>query len=965
MRNISANGLAKIANKLGNESIVILEVEWVPLAPAAVYSDKDLIGASGVTVIPGTILELGDLDNVTNLSGSGSSQELAVTLDDTDGTLKNILDTNDIHKRTARIYQYFSGLDLSDKFLLFTGTVSSPIVWSERDRTVKFSIISRLETSEVGFSAEDGNFPYLPANLVGKVWPTVFGKVLNVPTVQVPQAVSGTTLNGIGILSGVSVWLGSEFGDEESQFYASLQMAYLQEGDLLTMGTCWARANPALSQNYVDQANAIAYQISTAIAKFRRAQACALAARMHDIEIATADGNGGDIIQVLGGEDFPQGQTITLNINGGWFTGYFSGNTFNIYDRIQNDLEAVAAANYAARQSTCGKEAQRQTYSFSAAVPCDSFCGSFGDPCNYTHNTWVVTQPTITHYQTPESIAQQFWADAGAPVYILGQEPKTYIVSTTPGTVLSVKAYKKFNGGQTLLEVPPDYYTVRSQNYGPVTAVEVVLNDLLSLIFDPTDGVNAGWSDDMYVTFESTIGPDIVSIIRYLIANHTDLNWDDPSFNYCQTKLAPYPANFALLDRKDILQVLQDIAFQSRCAIWLDDDVFKMKYLPEEPTPVDTITVSDIDADHGLEISLTPTESLITKMKVTWRLGLAAFTAYGTSPEMIMILRHNMEKYSLTEQSYDWYIFNQPDIIYKMATFWLIRNSITWKTVKFQTYLTKLNLETFDAVTLNLPQVATDPVVAIITKANYNSADNVIDVECALPIEAGSMVPNPFYWPANLPATTTWPTQADIDSGNAGGPYPSVVGPLPVGDVSHLALPSEQVIMVGGPNVVYMAHSSWGDRTPTDTGFSAQTTLNSSVYSNLPSGTRPKLFLGNNIPLSQPPILLPQTGSGITIDIRKTKITDSQSPGTSAFLSSLIFGINLNGQLTLDRTKARVADPTQPNGQLISDVFANGSQLAIKTTVMMSDTTSGEGVFDYKYDSKGKKFGAGTAFLQD
>jgi hypothetical protein len=165
------------------------------------YADRDVQG------IPGKIIECGDLDNVVDVSGNNSSQSLSVVLDDTDGSIKQIMDAHDIHKRTVRVWQYFHGLDLADKFLLFAGKITTPISWSERDRTVKFTILSQLEDKEVGFSAEEGQFPYLPADLVGKAWPMIFGKCLDVPALQVNHAITGTTLTGV-ILAGVGVLAG-------------------------------------------------------------------------------------------------------------------------------------------------------------------------------------------------------------------------------------------------------------------------------------------------------------------------------------------------------------------------------------------------------------------------------------------------------------------------------------------------------------------------------------------------------------------------------------------------------------------------------------------------------------------------------------------------------------------------------------------------------------------------------------
>ena len=166
------------------------------------------------------------------------------------------------------------------------------------------------------------------------------------------------------------------------------------------------------------------------------------------------------------------------------------------------------------------------------------------------------------------------------------------------------------------------------------------------------------------------------------------------------------------MERKNTIDVLKDIAFQCRCAISLREDMFYLKYLPEEPVAVgspqwttaknrviDTITVSDMDAEQGVAVELTVTEDIVTKMKINWRISNAPDNEYTPDKDRnqkYMILRHNVARYGLQEQDYDWYIFNQPDIILKMATFWLIRLSNAWKRVKFRTFLHKLNLEAFD-----------------------------------------------------------------------------------------------------------------------------------------------------------------------------------------------------------------------------------------------------------------------------
>ena len=337
-----------------------------------------------------------------------------------------------------------------------------------------------------------------------------------------------------------------------------------------------------------------------------------------------------------------------------------------------------------------------------------------------------------------------------------------------------------------------------------------------------------------------------MDILKYIIENYTDLTWDDASFDHVQEKLEPFPANFPILDRKNTLEVLQDIAFQARCAIWISNGVFYLKYLPEEPTPVDTITVSDLDAEKGIEVELTSTEDIVTKMLVRWRQSWANLSDRPKdTAEKTIILRHNVAKYGTQEQEYDFYIYNQPDIIYKCATFWLIRKSNTWKRIRFKTFLNKLNLETFDAVTLDFdqPYVANGPVLAVVEKANYNSAENCVDFECLVPVAAGTMEKYHFFWPAGLPRTDTWPPANEIAAGYAGGDGigAGATGDLPIGSTATIV--GGDTVFVGGTNVVFKAKSDWGDRTPTDVGFTAQQVVDPTVYVNLSPGSRPHLNL--------------------------------------------------------------------------------------------------------------------------
>ena len=536
------------------------------------------------------------------------------------------------------------------------------------------------------------------------------------------------------------------------------------------------------------------------MAKQDKQKKCALARRQQQIDEANAKGLGDNPIHILGGEDFPQNQTITLNINGGLFTGHFQGDLFHVDSRQHpaDDAAATDAYNQKTQEpAICLEPTQISYFRYEDEVP--NGCGDGFPKGNKIVDMGSVTtnsNATVSQMDT-DPVVQQFWADPGASVKISSDEPITYIASIVPGTVLAVKAYKQLTGERRLVDVPTDLYTVQTQTYGTVTAAQIVVAKPLSSITDQ------GWSDDLYVTFQSSVGPDIV---EYPQVPDPALHRSDLGRRFIQPRPGrnwrPFPANFPILERKNTIQVLQEIAFQARCALWISNGVFYLKYLPEEPTPAGTITVSDIDAEQGIEVELTATEDIVTKMKVKWRLSWADLSDQAKDKaEKTIILRHNVAKYGTQEQEYDFYIYNQPDIAYKCATFWLIRKSNTWKRIKFKTFLNKLNLETFDAVTLDFasPYVATGPVLAIVEKANYNSADNCVDFECLVPVLAGTMEKYKFFWPAALPQSDTWPTAEEIaaDCAGGGGIGAGATGSLPVGDTS--TIPEGQHHLRGRP----------------------------------------------------------------------------------------------------------------------------------------------------------------------
>lgn len=915
MRSISANALAKIQQAKGTEPILIVEVDWGVGGGPSQYADRDVEG------IDGRILEVGALDNVVNILHSSNSQQLSLVLDDTDGQVKSILDTQDIHQRDVRVYQYFSGLNLSDKFLIFSGKISSTIRWSAGERTLSFSVVSQLEDKEFGFSVEEGEFSNVPRDLVGKPWPVIFGTALDVPALQVNKAVSGSTLCGVGILSGEDRHNEVPISASDCSLGQSIGVAYANISFLNTVANAYNGFDDQRVDQLQDQANELRRQVTEMLAKKTEQDACASLVRSNKIETAKETGLGCNPVRILGGEDFPQNEHITLNIGGGLFDGSFNNDVFTIIGRRHPENEDKVEEKFGTIESAqCATDTPAVHYDFSTEVPPGR--GDFLNSNTIRRHGFIICNTQHKSKPTVSQVAEHFWADAGSRVTIHGDEPIYFIVSITPGTVLDVKAFKQLEGVRRLVNVPTNLWEVETRDYGPFTVTFVKTTKPLSSI------EGQGWEDQIHVTFESDIGPNTVDILKYIIDKWTDLSYDSTSFDAVETKVNPFPMNFAVLARKNTLEVLQELAFQARCAIWVSNGTFYLKYLPEEPTSDQTVSVSDIEF-NSVELTTTPTEQLVTKLVANWRMS------YAEEDESKIILRHNVKKYGTKEREIEFYAYNNPDIVLKAATFWLIRWCNTWKRLKFRGFLNLLNLETFDTVNLDLGSegyVSNSAVKAIVEKADYDSDNNTIDFECLVPIKFGEMVEYEFFWPSA--ATGNFPTVQEIRNGLAGGDGigATASGALPVGTA---ALTGTSTVIVGGPNVVFNPQSDRGDRTPYDTGFVVQDVIPESYDTaelDIQANPNPDLTLNYVDPI--PDTLRPASAAGVTIiDIRKTKVVDSDNPGVEAFLDTIIRSIE-SEDLVLD-TEAKYGDGTN-----------------IKE-------------FDFKYDLEGEKFGAGTAFLKD
>ena len=408
-----------------------------------------------------------------------------------------------------------------------------------------------------------------------------------------------------------------------------------------------------------------------------------------------------------------------------------------------------------------------------AVVP-ENYYAMIGQAIYKIHETSPIILPHwLNAYNVYDLPSTNIWiAEVGATVTLKDGFQQKWIANILPSTVRSVYAYQAIDGIKRFVPVPSRLYTKNEDEAMGAT----VDGDFKGLrvtsitLKRPLADYDVGWDDQLYVTLTSSVGPNTVDQIRWIIENYTNLAVNNTSFDAVRTKIANYPSCFALLNKQDALKLIEEMAWQARCRIDIKNQVAHITYLSEDPTAIETITETDIEA-NSFEIFTDPIEDVVTKFVAEW------LPSYERNEKYRVVLRRNYRKYTKNERTFDFFIYNIESLVIKSATFWTIRMGNMWKRIKFRTFLHKLKIETGDCITVNLSNnyVANSSFKAIVEKAEYDTLDSSITIEAWTPIVLGTMEPNIFAWPAGISVDLVYPTVEEVLAGNAGNPFGTLV----------------------------------------------------------------------------------------------------------------------------------------------------------------------------------------------
>lgn len=1011
MRAVSAGAAGKIAQVHGTEPTNFISIQWSNDS-ISYYGDKAIapstsvkIGQSPGFTVEGRLIQLGNLDEVLKVTSGSRSTSIDVILDDNDGVLKTLWQTHDIHKATCKVYQSYDGLSTRGAFVIFQGEIVTPITWKECERQLAFSVLSEIDTEEVGFAPEEGQLDFVTDDAVGKVWPLAFGDVVHVPATKSSSVITSVTTTELGYPDATLsakynlvfariiqylyylLYMNELLTDTESlardpeliqaEYIATVLLEdplkqniedetkeleqilnKLDNDDLTDTERAAILVERTTRQNTLDgyetqmeqirtlywildyELNMVEYkyQVQEDIRnKIVEVKEQYVTDRQAFYTLATSISQQSTLnsnsVKILNGDKFPQGQEIQLTINGLVIEGTFSGDVFtvarylpkytnvqvgarlendpksfwvqsaavdlsgyyvltntgyvlkvdsqagtrcaidlredkiiqyeaeeevafeeldpavwlqlesasehtdaekerileqalgdtangqrlidlrsSITDRVQKlkeNLSSVSRDQIATIRGVLHKDMFRYNRLISQTkVPLDAQvmvnqkisqeeedfllrCRNLAylrDQRLQRPLTVSVDKSFINGYQADQGIAaastvifpdwlpgldldgappSTMWvAPSGTSVSMVGFR-ETYIANIIPSDIKAIYAERAINGKIELVPVPESYYNIVQD-----LEVDNLVCTGIELYQPLTSYANEGWNDGLYVSMQSSVGPNTADIIKWILENYTDVTADNLSFSSVKTKIEKYPSNFALLAKRDALQLVEDIAWQARCVVYVKNKTAYIKYLATTPSPDVQMDLTHIE-EKTLTVTTTPTEDLYTVLTALWKPHY-----YAKEPNKTVI-RHNIARYKAIEFEREFSIYNIQSLVEKSLTFWTIRYSNSWTLVNFTTFMPFVRLETWDTISLYIPDIADEPILAIVEEASYDSDRKRIQIQAWLPIRTGTRTQEPFSFPADLDAETEFPTPEDIAGGNAGNPrnYPNDASP--------------------------------------------------------------------------------------------------------------------------------------------------------------------------------------------
>lgn len=693
MKTLTVAALAKATQALGSEPIIIVQIDWA--GGTEYYSEKTFtlgaISAQGKIVSFNPIQAIQKTDTVGEVTGS------SVVLDDTDGTLKAKVNTEIIEGKIVTVYQHFEGNAEADLTILLKGKIAGGIGWFEGERTLDISIDTSVEDKEVGFAPDATDIPNIDPLAVDKVWPLCFGTVIHVPAVRVLHNPEGKLGTGINHNSTSFIIKGGDL------FPQTPTVITIDIGNVRYTGTIDGE------------------EFTIATANISRGSAIFLNRPIGDPHV-----------------NDPRVGWIASNIDvAGLYFYVSSSHGFAINQCIRQE------GNKCFFREPWGIHfaSDLRIVTYFAPSLGDTVLSITGIPSALWNNARAIFEREnfpVTILYTGEILFRnefgqseikkdQWQLYSGIKVKLVTNYDNTWVCNLLPSTaILAVYGHRTVNGEEVFVPIPSSYYTKNlSDSLGGQSPTTIAFPIPLK------DRAGEDWKGDVFVTLRSSLGTNISNIIEWLVNTYTNLTVGS-TFNTVAAKVGLYPANFVIFTQPNVLSLIEDIAWQSRCAILIRNGIMSIKYLSEIQGAVDTIDESIVEF-KTLELGFSDTDDIITRLTAIWKKDYSG----DDKSERQVVYKNNIDIFNLVEDEREFFIYNNGDLVKLSAFWWGYRYSNSWRKVSFKSFMDTLALNIFDIVSHEIDIISTNALRGLIENISQDSDEQSLTFATELASKAG------------------------------------------------------------------------------------------------------------------------------------------------------------------------------------------------------------------------------------
>lgn len=679
MKSASTTALTNINQKIGEEPIILLKLELGGAVGNLYFADRTII-VGGITYL-GRNVSIGGFTNVRN-QNSGSINGVAVSIIDNDLKLLNLLNSTQIAYKKASLFLSFGpNIVLSDLIPLIIGQIATPISWKENDRTLNFEVNTAVRGLEVGYTPLDN----VQQEIIGKTVPLCYGTVFDIPAVMIVKPrqakLYDTILASIDGVTGTDV-VNTFRIDKNDDFPIGVTITLLV-GVTNIVGH-FDVSNPLLFIVDNTASQQVTYQSYNSL-------------NPREIYITKTP------LNLVGSQIHLKQHTI------------FGGS--EIFDEVYTVLEQTTLTNAGVVQTK-----------LSLDHPVTQTAVSIDDGLQ-APLIGQICQIDVGQVQYP----------AGLTVYQVGFTNTVLACNAIPtSSIISIRVYHTTSPSsqvkQALMVLDSTYYTVNlNDNFNGYPLTTITLPQPLAYY-------NQGWSDVLYVSLVSSVGPNTADIISDVVTRYTALGVDPTTFKQVHDYLVKYPSNFAIFNSPDALSFIGEICWQSRCAYYISNGTVFLRYLSIEPNTTLSLTDSDIE-QASIEFSATKIEDIVTELEAHYKLTYAP-----SDPSYVLLFKNNVSLFGLKKQSYDFFIYTDQALVQKSLIFWGNRYSNQWKEVSLKGYLKCVLLDIFDCVSLKYSLGNLYTHKTIVDEASYDSAQHTVTLRFWTPILLGTNSQSSLAW---------------------------------------------------------------------------------------------------------------------------------------------------------------------------------------------------------------------------